>query len=281
MSDILSLLSGGLIGGFIGAFLGGFAKFFWEHWLPGRLTWQREQKVQREKFLSQFRDPAIRAISDLQGRVFAILLNPKQAGNYTYVKGIGEGDYYILSTAFLIAQFFAWVEILRRKVAMLDYSELITKMESATRGFSHGIPGFQIFRMEQREIGERMLSGSSDSDQFCLGYSQFVDLANSEDAPRCLKLLKSRVQYLMENSISEMIRLVRIQHATIDLIEFIDPDVRWVPKDRRDRFDIKRQLDKMRDGDEISDADYKKLIKNATLSGVLIDKQPTAGLGTT
>lgn len=271
MSDILSLLSGGLIGGFIGAFLGGFAKFFWEHWLPGRLTWQREQKVQREKFLSQFRDPAIRAISDLQGRVFAILLNPKEAGHYTYVKGIGEGDYYILSTAFLVAQFFAWAEILRRKVAMLDYSELITKMESATRGFSHGYPGFQIFRMEQREIGERMLSGPSDPDQFCLGYSQFVDLLESKNVPPCLSRLRSRVQYLMENPIREIVRLVSIQHATIDLIEFIDPEVRWVPKDRRDRFDIKRQLDKMRDRSEITDEDFDVFIEDAKLSGVLTE----------
>jgi len=271
MSNILSLLSGGLIGGFIGAFLGGFAKFFWEHWLPGRLTWQREQKVEREKLLSQFRDPAIRAISDLQGRVFAILLNIKNAGNYTYLTGIGEGDYYILSTAYLVAQFFAWVEILRRKVAMLDYSELITKIETATQSFSHGFPGFQIFRLEQREIGERMLLASSDTGLLSLGYAQFVDLLEGDKCPPCLSQLRSKVQHLMDHPLDEMMRLVSIQHATIDLIKFIDPASRWVPEDRRARFDVIRQLKKMEARVEITADDFNDLVEEAKISGVLIE----------
>src|SRR5713226_2011546 len=107
MSVLLSLLSGGIIGGFIGAFLGGFVKFFWENWLPSALTWRHEQKVQREKFLSQFRDPAVRATIELRNRVFAIITTM----DFMIVKKIGQEDYYITSTAFLLAQFFAWVEI--------------------------------------------------------------------------------------------------------------------------------------------------------------------------
>jgi hypothetical protein len=269
MSDIASLLSGGLVGGFIGAFLGGFAKFLWEHWLPSRLTWQREQRVKREKLLSQFRDPAIRAISELQSRLFAILLNVAECGNYGYLKRHGHEEYYILSTSFLVAQFCAWVEILRREGAMLDYSELITRLERATQSLSHGIEGFQIFKLEQREIGERMLSVSESPGPLCMGYAQFVDLLRGDNVPACLAELRARVLHLMEHPIAEMIRLVRIQHAMIDLIEFIDPDSRWVPQGRRARFDVLRQLRKMQDRNEIGAEEYAALLEQARGAGIL------------
>ena len=235
MTDISALLSGGVVGGIVGSFVGGFAKFFWENWLPSWLTWRRGQKVEREKLLSQFRDPAIRAFSELQGHVFAIVAN--DGGNYEFLKRIGNERYYVTSTAYLIAAFFAWVELLRQKVAALDYAVLVTNLEQATRGFAAGQPGFQIFRLEQREIGERMLATSGEA-EYCVGYAAFVEIVGRKTAPVCFRQLVQRVKYLLEHRPSEKERLTNIQHGLIDLISFIDPQFRWVPRKQRVKLPV-------------------------------------------
>lgn len=268
MSEILSLLSGGIVGGFIGAFLGGFAKFFWENWLPSQLTWRREQRVEREKLLSQFRDPAIRVASDLQGRVFVIL-----SGNahYLYLRRNRLKEYYIVSTAFLVAQFFAWVELLRRKTSMLDYSELTTKLEEVTHSFSGGRPGFQVFNLEQREIGERMLVVPANSNLYCVGYADFVENMKADDVPPCFSRLIKITGQMLDDSPSETIRLARIQHSLIELLDFLDPESRWIPKDKRRKIEVLGQLNELRKMKRISLQVYRELI-NQAVEANLVDE---------
>jgi hypothetical protein len=261
MPDILAFISSGIIGGFLGAFLGGFAKFFWENWLPSQITWRREQKVEREKLLSQFRNPAITVTWDLQSRIYVLL----QASNYRYLKGVGMGDYYVLSTAFLVAQFFAWTELLLQKISMLDYSELITRLEKITESFSRGYPGFQIFRLEQREIGQRMLSLSSDSNVRCLGYAEFVDLMKKDDLPACFSRLEEITKKLLENPESEVARLTAVQHALIDLIVFLDPEGKWVPQTKRNKFDLLEHLDEK----QLSPKKYNEIIRDMQTVGLI------------
>lgn len=255
MPDILSFISSGIIGGFLGAFLGGFAKFFWENWLPSEITWRREQRVERDKLLSQFRNPAIMATADLQGRVFVLL---DKGGNYKYLQKIGMANYYILSTSFLIAQFFAWVEFLLQKMSMLDYNELTSRLEKTTESFSHGTPGFQIFRLEQREIGQRMITTSSNSSLHCIGYSEFIDMMKKDDIPACFTRLQTITERLLEAPEREMARLTAIQHALVDLIAFLDPKAAWVPQNRRARYDLIKYLEEQ--GNHISPKAYNKII---------------------
>lgn len=237
MPDIISLISGGIIGGFIGAFLAGFAKFFWEHWLISQLTWRREQKIERQKLLSQFRDPAIRAAGELARRINTILRT--RGGHFEYLKGIQHEQYYIYSTSFLIGQFFACREILRQQASMLDYSDLSLKLDGVTHGFSYGGPGFQTFKLEQRELGERMIKLSKDSkDDYFIGYSDFVNLMNSSDVPNCFSRLEVSVCYLFENIEKERNRLIRIHNALVDFIEFIDPKAKWVASEKREKFQV-------------------------------------------
>src|SRR5215216_1126916 len=270
MPEIVSLLSSGIIGGFLGAFIGGFAKFFWENWLPGQLTWRREQKVEMEKLLSQFRNPAIMATADLQGRIF-VLLN---GGNYKYLQKVGMGEYYILSTAFLIAQFFAWVELLLQRMSMLDYSEFTGRLEKATESFSHGTPGFQIFRLEQREIGQRMINTSSNSSFHCLGYAEFVDMMKNGNVSSCFTRLETITEKLVEHPENEMARLTAIQHALIDLIMFLDPKAAWVPKKVRAKFDLMNYLAENRD--QINAKTYNKIIRDIEWFDELNDNQAKA-----
>ncbi|MBI3152842.1 MAG: hypothetical protein HYZ21_11955 [Chloroflexi bacterium] len=264
MSEIFSFISSGIIGGFLGAFLGGFAKFFWDNWLPSQMTWRREQKVERDKLLSQFRNPAIAAISDLQGRIFVLL----QGGNYAYLRKIDMEDYYILSTAFLVAQFFAWVEILLQKMSMLDYSELTSRLEKATGSFSHGYPGFQIFRLEQREIGQRMLNVPVNSNLQCLGYAEFIDMMKKPNRSACFSRLEKITKKLLEDPGNEMARLTAIQHALIDLIVFLDPKAEWVPPNRRDKFDLLASLENKKP-DRNSPKTYNKILRDMQTMGLM------------
>jgi hypothetical protein len=261
MPEILSFISSGIIGGFVGAFLGGFAKFFWDNWLPSQITWRREQKTEREKILSQFRDPAISATSDLQSRVFRLL----HGGNYEYLQDLGMQDYYVLSTAFLVAQFFGWVELLLQKMSMLDYSELTNRLEKTTGSFSYGTPGFQIFRLEQREIGQRMLTRSSEYGLQPLGYAEFVDMMKKKNVPACYIRLQNITEELLETPANEMARLTAIQHALVDLIDFLDPECARVPKTRRSKFNLTRYLEEQKD--QISTTAHNKLIRDMQILG--------------
>ncbi|HET8913951.1 MAG TPA: hypothetical protein VFN23_20930, partial [Ktedonobacteraceae bacterium] len=150
-----------------------------------------------------------------------------------YLKEIGQESYYITSTTFLIAQFFAWQEILRRKAAMLDYYKLMNYLSVVGRSFSDGLPGLQIFYLEQREIGENMLASSPPSDEdlyTCLGYSDFKKLLE-KDPPPCIAALEKKVRELLasnqQTKQTSLKRLLLIQHALIDLMSFIDPQNHW------------------------------------------------------
>lgn len=171
-------------------FFGEFTKFLWETWLPDRLTWRRQQKVERERQLAFVRAPAILAFSDLHFRLKHVA--ETDAANYLYVRGIGEPDYYINSTAYLVARAFIWQEILRRRMAELDYAELYGRLEIMTTAFSRGSQGFQVFRLEQREIAERMIV-TADEGQTCLPLSEFLDRTEDKTVPRWASELQERV----------------------------------------------------------------------------------------
>src|SRR5437762_11648979 len=92
--SILTFLSGGVIGG--------ATKFFWEKYLPDRVTWRRQQQVDREKLMSQVRGPAIRAMHGLERRIYGTV--DEQASGYQSIKQEGQAEYYINATTFQIAE---------------------------------------------------------------------------------------------------------------------------------------------------------------------------------
>jgi len=233
--ELWRLLTSGVVGGILGAFLGGFSKFFWERWLPDQLTWRREQRVRQRQLLATQRDPSVRAINELQSRLWVILSS--DASNYFYVKRHGQGSYYIQSTAFLIAQYFAWSELMRQQIAALDYSDLSRRLEKVSDAFAHGGPGFQVWRLEQREIGERLIGAMHETSGAAIfRYAAFRDMLLASEPAECLRRLEQRTQYLLEHVADERWRATRIQNALVDLLDFIDPERRWIKSDRRQRY---------------------------------------------
>lgn len=225
MSEVLSAA---LLGGLIGTFFGGFTKFLWEKWLPEWLTWKRTQRVERERQLAHVRAPTILALSDLYGRLHTVITT--QAADFHYVRARNQGDYYIDSTAYLMARAFAWHEVLRRRMADYDYVELYVRLESLTTAFSQGGPGFQVYRLEQTEIGERLIVALDEDVVRCMSFSDFRDILDSDEVPRWLSNLRERAIALLEDPAAERDRVARIERALIELLVFLDPQGRWRPQ---------------------------------------------------
>jgi len=246
MDEIVKLLTSALVGGFVGSFLGGFSKFFWERWLPDRLTWQREQRVRQRQLLATQRDPAVRAVNELQGRLWVVLSS--KAANYHYTRERqGDEEYYVDSTAFLIAQYFAWSELMRRQIAALDYNELSQLLDDVSDAFAHGGPGFQFYRLDQREIGERLMTHMKiDTDPAIFRYSDFRDMMAAAKPPERLLTLRNRSQYLLDHIDREVQRATHIQNALVDLLDFIDAECVWVRPDRREKFSSDGEIPRSR-----------------------------------
>jgi len=236
MDDVIKLMTSAVLGGFVGSFLGGFSKFLWERWLPDWLTWRREQHIRQRQLLATQRDPAVRAVNELQERLWVILSS--KAANYHYTREQqGDEEYYVESTAFLVAQYLAWSELMRRQIAALDYNDLSRLLDDVSDAFAHGGPGFQFYRLDQREIGERLMTQmKADADAAIFRYSDFRDIMATPKPPERLLVLRNRSQYLLEHVDRELERATRIQNALIDLLDFVDAKRLWVRPDRRTKF---------------------------------------------
>jgi hypothetical protein len=269
------VFSAALVGGLIGTFFGGFTKFLWERWLPEWLTWRRTQRVERERQLAYVRAPAILAFSDLHGRLEAVA--SWQAQNYGYVKSIGQGNYYIHSTAYLVARAYAWQEILRRRMASYDYAELYARLESLTEAFAHGGPGFQVFRLEQTEIGERLITAFDNDNAACMSLSEFLDQMESDDPPRWLSELRKRVTELLDHPVKELCRTARIDRALIEVLVFLDPHRRWRPQVASAAIDVGAIVDRLRADDRITPERAEELLARAAADG-LTPRPPVAAV---
>jgi hypothetical protein len=221
MNEVFSVA---LVGGLIGTFFGGFTKFLWETWLPDRLTWRRTRRAEREQQMSRYRAPAIRALAELRRRLSVIART--NAADHRYVTATGQAGYFVDSTAYLLARAFGWLEILRRQLSGYDYAQLYTRLEVLTQAFANGRPGFQVFALQQTEVGERMTTGTG-AEPDCVAYSAFLDTMGRDDRPACLALLRERVGALLDDPIAEIDRLARIDRALADVLGFLDADGRW------------------------------------------------------
>jgi hypothetical protein len=263
MSEVFSAA---LVGGLIGTFFGGFTKFLWEKWLPEWLTWRRTQRVERERQLAHVRAPAILAVSDLHGRLDTIART--QAANYIYVKSMGEGDYYINSTAYLVARAFAWQEILRRLMASYDYADLYARLDLLTKAFSHGGPGFQVFRLEQTEIGERLVTTFDDGNIVCMSFSDFIDRCEQDDQPRWLATLRKRVIDLLDHPVEELLRVALIDRALIEVLGVLDPERRWRPEVASAAINVSTVVEHWREDGHITGTQAESLLARAAADGL-------------
>lgn len=162
-----------------------------------------------------------------------------------------ENQYVIENTVFLIAQYFAWTEIIRREIQFIDLGH-----EERTRDLSHlqdqithlwstdrapFEPRFRIWAGEQRAIGEFLIDDGPRGPT-CVGYGKFLTLLRSGEAP-LLAPLREDAASLREPA--NTLRLISIQHALIALLNFLDPEYVRFPAEMRS--EARRQGDRESD----------------------------------
>lgn len=202
-----------------------------------------ERRIELEKALSRYREHLARAAYDLQSRLYNIL-EQGLISAYLVLGGERERTYVVENTVFLFAQYLAWTEIIRRDIQFIDLGrDEQTRQLARLQDEVYSLfqtdrfhPTFRIFAGEQRAIGERMVrKGASGSD--CIGYGAFLDRATELQDP-LLEHLREDVQNLSTRLEAARPRLIALQHALIDLLAFLDPDVLRFPETSRSKIEV-------------------------------------------
>lgn len=141
-----------------------------------------------------------------------------------------EREYTLQNTIYVIAQYLCWREIIRREILFFDLGEVestrkLTELMDQIQALflTDDLDSvFRIFRGEQRAIGEKMIVSENER-RSCLGYATFVE---NQDDPfrRWFRQLEKDVDLLSKGPSLRGERLVHLQHALIDLIDYLDPN---------------------------------------------------------
>jgi hypothetical protein len=118
-------------------------------------------------------------------------------------------------------------------MAMFDYAELYKSLGKLTSAFSDGGPGFQFFRLEQREIGERMLTVADPETSTYMSLSDFLDHMEGDDRPRWMRTMRGRVESLLDDPLRDVYRLQNIDVALTGLMALIDAKGEWKVADEQ------------------------------------------------
>lgn len=199
-----------------------------------------QRRLDKEQVTARYREPLAHAVNDLQSRLYNIL--QQRFLEEFFDKGDDRSQSYVVNnTVFLIAQYFAWTEIVRRDIQYIDLGhdqqtgrlarlrdEVYTLFQTDELGRV-----LRVFAGEQRAIGERMVQVGPRGLE-CIGYGAFLDRtqAGIDDLTRALM---ADVRALHVSLPLARPRLIALQHALINLLEFLDPDYIRFPKDRRSK----------------------------------------------
>jgi len=216
-----------------------------------RLHRRETKEDQADAVVSKYREPLARAAFELQQRLYNIL-----QGDFLRVyhkEREATRHYAETSTLWLIGQLFGWMEILRREIQFLDLgniekNQLLERLLLEVRRItasdtiyedSHRklVDKFVVFRSDQRAIGELMIVERVESKDErrtdCMGYAQFASKLESDaNFQNWFAQLRKDVADTAADGRSSL-RLNLLQHALIDLIEFLDDDRSRFPLDER------------------------------------------------
>ena len=209
--------------------------------LADQLVRRREadtRKAEAQQLVARYRDPLLISSFDLQSRIFNVLRPDGFSGDR-------HPDYFRSNTLFVIAEFLGWLEIIRRDLQFLDLGgaedthQLVARIESVRNAFastSGRRDNYYIYRGEQRAIGELMAlrpdTAGPATRAECIGYASFVAKLEEPGFARWFDRIGDAIEDLPGHRPD---RLVEVQRALIDLIDFLDPD-RRSPTTRRERL---------------------------------------------
>jgi hypothetical protein len=213
---------------------------------------QADKAARLEDVVAQYRDPIVDAAFELQSRIYNFLV--QSFAVYITQGSAADEDYAVRSTLFVVAQYFAWVEALKRGVQFLDLGDvqrnqdLVSRLEEIRSAFASDRrdgPAFRVFRADQRALGELMLepardAGGSGAQWQCAGYASFYSrLEHDKVFASWFTRLEGDVRRLGAGTGEARPRLVRVQHALIDLLEFLDPSGMRTPSKARSKIALR------------------------------------------
>ena len=201
----------------------------------------REDERQRRETYRPYLEPLGRAAYDLQSRRYNIL-EQNLIRVYLIDGDERQSNYVVDNTTFLIAQYFAWTEIVRQEIQFIDLGkEKRTRKLSYLQDDIHSLwqtdrsgrfsPSFLVFAGEQRAIGEKMVVERTNG-LTCVGYGTFLAQGGGE-AKFLLGPLREDILSLQHDLGLARPRLVALQNALIDLIDFLDPKNKRFPPEKR------------------------------------------------
>ncbi|MBN9239649.1 MAG: hypothetical protein BGO97_08120 [Micrococcales bacterium 70-64] len=203
--------------------------------LSHRLAEEREDRIEAQSALKaaeRVYEPLAQSAAELQSRIFNIV----ESGWVGLMKRYeSHGDYAIVSTAFLFAHYFGWIEARRQAVLSsggeggrdLAVQKLIDDVLKTLRR-SEDSEGFLFFTVEQRAIGELMLGWelvAKNRIPRVMGYAAFAERYRSDAAFRqWFSPVEAGMGLVSKGDVR---RLVDIQRALVALIDTLDPKRRY------------------------------------------------------
>jgi hypothetical protein len=219
--------------------------------LQSRLAEESRAKTKAEQLndlMARYRDPLLRSAFDLQSRLYNIA--EIEFLDRWYRDETPETKTYAAeNTLYVIADYLAWVEIIRREVRFLDLGD-----EPANRDWNARLdavrytfltsaiedPLLRLFNGQQRAIGELMMVPAQSGEERRLesmGYAQFVARLDEPAFDRWFSQLRGDIDTLARDDDHRPERLVALQHALVDLIALLDPEGVRLPREFRTKLE--------------------------------------------
>lgn len=203
--------------------------------LSHRLADEREERLEAQsaiKAAERVYEPLAQSAAELQSRIFNIV----ESGWVPLMKRYeSHGDYAIVSTAFLFAHYFGWIEARRQAVLSssgeggrdVSVQKLIDDVLKTLRR-SEDSEGFLFFTTEQRAIGELMLEWETVAKNRIpkvMGYAAFAARYRSDETFRAwFSPIDAGMGLVSKGDVR---RLVDIQRALVALIDKLDPNRKY------------------------------------------------------
>ena len=200
------------------------------------------------ELMARYRQPLLQASFDLQSRMYNVVRNDFLATYYDDERP-DTTEYARESTLYVIAEYLGWAEILRHEVQFLDLGdqgenrEWVQRLQAVKNALltnAHD-PVLQIMTGQQRAIGQVMMiedrDGAGPTRHVCCGYAEFiVRRRDNQDFSRWFERLAADVDLLAEGHDGRIGRLVALQNALIELINFLDPACDRLPGSERGKL---------------------------------------------
>lgn len=199
-----------------------------------------ERAYKLEIKMNNYKSPLLHAINDLQSRLYNILFL-QLCKHYGQNENPMHNNYVVNNTAFLYAQYFAWVEIIRNEIQFIELKDsnsvrsLSDQLDSIYSAFLTDKFDDELFIWagEQRGIGELLIKENK-SGLTCMGYASFLEVFKNTNNI-LLTSLKIKTEKIVADPIAARERLISLQHALIDVMRFLDPDYNRFPENKRQK----------------------------------------------